>query len=69
MITKTGNKDLDNYLLKVILHPYKIDNEEINKLKKHGYTEDEIFDFTVNAAANGLNGTQKTVNFLDAPAK
>lgn len=67
---KTGNKDLDNYLLKVILYPYKIDNEEINKLKKHGYTEDEIFDLTVNvAAANSIGTTEKAFDFLEGQAK
>lgn len=60
MVIKTGNKDLDNYLLKVILHPYKIDNDEVNKLKKLGYTEDEIFDLTVNVVtANSAGNMEK----------
>jgi len=64
---KTGNKDLDRYLLKVILYPYKIDNEEINSLKRHGYTEDEIFKLTVNmaATANGVGKVEKVADFLN----
>jgi len=72
MVIKTGNKDLDNYLLKVILYPYKIDNEEVNKLKKHGYTEDDIFDLTANVAAavaNGIGKIDKAANFLSGAVK
>lgn len=68
-IIKTGNKDLDRYLLKVVLYPNKIDNEEINSLKRYGYTEDEIFKLTVNVAATARNLNGVASDFLNGQLK
>jgi alkylhydroperoxidase family enzyme len=43
------------YLQKVRLHAYKVTDEDVEELKRAGFTEDEIFEHTVSAAvAAGL---------------
>ena len=39
------------YLEKVRLHAYKVTNGDVEELKAAGFTEDEIFEHTVSAAA------------------
>jgi alkylhydroperoxidase family enzyme len=39
------------YLEKVRLHAYKVTDRDIGELKDAGFTEDEIFEHTVSAAA------------------
>jgi hypothetical protein len=38
------------YVLKVALHAYKIEDEDITGLKRDGRSEDQIFEMTVSAA-------------------
>ena len=38
------------YVLKVALHAYKVEDEDISGLKRDGMTEDQIFEATVAAA-------------------
>lgn len=38
------------YLEKVVLHAYKTTDQDIEQLKKCGYSEDEIFELTISAA-------------------
>jgi alkylhydroperoxidase family enzyme len=40
-------QDLLDYVNKVILHAYKITDEDVLKLKKAGYSEDNIFEITL----------------------
>lgn len=47
--------ELARYLQKVRLHAYKVTDEDVEQLKRAGFTEDEIFEHTVSAAvAAGL---------------
>jgi alkylhydroperoxidase family enzyme len=39
------------YLEKVRLHAYKVTDEDVQRLKDEGFSEDEIFEQTVSAAA------------------
>ena len=39
------------YLEKVRLHPYKVTDADVQRLKDAGFDEDEIFEHTVSAAA------------------
>jgi len=39
------------YLEKVRLHAYKVTDRDVEELKDAGFTEDEIFEHTVSAAA------------------
>jgi alkylhydroperoxidase family enzyme len=39
------------YLEKVRLHAYKVTDRDVEELKEAGFTEDEIFEHTVSAAA------------------
>lgn len=44
-----------HYLEKVRLHAYKVTDEDVEALKRAGFTEDQIFEQTVSAAvAAGL---------------
>lgn len=43
--------DLAPYLEKVLRHAYKVTDRDVDELKEAGYTEDEIFEHTVSAAA------------------
>jgi alkylhydroperoxidase family enzyme len=43
--------ELERYLEKVRLHAYKVTDRDIDQLKAAGFTEDEIFEHTVSAAA------------------
>jgi alkylhydroperoxidase family enzyme len=43
--------ELERYLQKVRLHAYKVTDRDIDQLKAAGFTEDEIFEHTVSAAA------------------
>lgn len=42
--------DFDAYLEKVNLRAYSITDEDVQRLKDAGYSEDEIFEHTVSAA-------------------
>ena len=42
--------DFDAYLEKVRLRAYSITDEDVQRLKEAGYSEDEIFEYTVSAA-------------------
>ena len=42
--------ELTNYVKKVALHAYKTTDEDIEALRKAGYSEDAIFEITLNAA-------------------
>lgn len=42
--------DLSDYISKVILHAYTVTDEDIERLKRAGYTEDAIFEVTLTAA-------------------
>ena len=42
--------DFDAYLEKVRRHAYSITDQDVQELKDAGYSEDEIFEFTVSAA-------------------
>ena len=43
------------YLKKVRLHAYQVTDDDVQRLKEAGFTEDEIFEHTVSAAvAAGL---------------
>lgn len=42
--------ELAEYIEKVHLHAYKIDEADIDALRAAGYTEDQIFELTVAAA-------------------
>ena len=43
--------DFDTYLDKVRRHAYEVADEDVLALKEAGYSEDEIFEHTVSAAA------------------
>ena len=43
-------RDFDAYLEKVRTRAYSITDEDVRKLKDAGYSEDEIFEYTVSAA-------------------
>ena len=42
--------DFDVYLEKVRRHAYSITDQDVQALKDAGYSEDEIFEYTVSAA-------------------
>ena len=42
--------DFDAYLEKVRRHAYSITDQDVQELKDAGYSEDEIFEYTVSAA-------------------
>ena len=42
--------DLQDYVLKVALYAYKITDEDIQRLKEAGYSEDAIFEITLCAS-------------------
>ena len=47
--------ELESYLERVRLHAYQVTDEEVEALKRAGYSEDELFEHTVSAAvAAGL---------------
>jgi hypothetical protein len=46
--------DLKNWVEKVALHAYKTTEEDVERLKSSGYSEDEIFEITI-AAAHGAS--------------
>ena len=43
-------RDFDAYLEKVRTRAHSITDEDVRKLKDTGYSEDEIFEYTVSAA-------------------
>ncbi len=51
-IEKAGEvpEELRKYVDKVALHAYKVTDEDIEALRKAGYSEDAIFEITLNAA-------------------
>lgn len=42
--------DLRAYVVKVAAHAYRVTDEDVEALKKAGYSEDAIFEITVSAA-------------------
>ena len=47
--------ELESYLERVRLHAYQVTDEEVEALKRAGYSEDELFEHTVSASvAAGL---------------
>ena len=42
--------ELAPYITKVALHAYKVTDEDIEALRKNGYSEDAIFEITLSAA-------------------
>jgi alkylhydroperoxidase family enzyme len=48
--------EMQPYLDKVRRHAYRVTDREVEELKHHGFSEDEIFEHTVSAAvAAGLD--------------
>jgi alkylhydroperoxidase family enzyme len=43
--------ELEPYLDKVRRHAYRVTDEDVNRLRTLGFTEDELFEHTVSAAA------------------
>ena len=53
------------YVDKIACHAYKITDEDIERLKASGYSEDEIFEITVSAALGaGLVRVEHSLNML-----
>ena len=53
------------YLEKVRLHAYKVTDDDVERLKAAGFTEDEIFEHTVSAAvAAGLERFEAALRTL-----
>ena len=48
--TDTIPPELISYVKKIALHAYKTTDEDIEALRKEGYSEDAIFEITVSAA-------------------
>jgi len=48
--TANGPSELVPYVRKVTLHAYKIIDSDIEALRRHGYSDDAIFELTVCAA-------------------
>lgn len=48
--TKGIPANLRPYVLKVALHAYKVEDEDISGLKREGMSEDQIFEATASAA-------------------
>ena len=44
-------KPMQTYVQKVRLHAYKVTDRDVEELKEAGFSEDEIFEHTVSAAA------------------
>lgn len=57
--------ELIPYINKVALHAYKITDSDVEQLKSHNYSEDEIFELTVTAALGaGLARLESGLNLL-----
>lgn len=41
---------LENYVRKVVLHAYRITDEDVDSLRAAGYSEEAIFELTISAA-------------------
>ena len=54
LLSATPNREaphgFDEYLEKVRRHAYTITDQDVQELKDAGYSEDEIFEYTVSAA-------------------
>jgi alkylhydroperoxidase family enzyme len=54
LLNATPNREaphgFDGYLEKVRRHAYTITDQDVQELKDAGYSEDEIFEYTVSAA-------------------
>lgn len=48
--------DLKGYVDKVALHAYEVTDEDIEALKRAGYSEDAVFEITVSAALGAGTG-------------
>jgi alkylhydroperoxidase family enzyme len=48
--TETIPQELVSYVKKIALHAYKTTDEDIDALRKAGYSEDAIFEITLSAA-------------------
>ncbi|MCG8425608.1 MAG: hypothetical protein MJE77_47620 [Proteobacteria bacterium] len=57
--------DLVDYVDKVALHAYKVVDEDIEKLRTAGYSEDKIFEVTLSAALGaGLARLERSLSLL-----
>jgi hypothetical protein len=48
--TATGSEALRGYLAKVDRHAYKVTDEDVERLREAGYSDDQIFEATVSCA-------------------
>ena len=62
--------NLQAYVDKVTHTPYKVMDEDIDSLKKHGYSEDQIYEITIATALGAAAGRlEKTLQLLDEDEK
>jgi hypothetical protein len=56
---------LVDYVDTVARHAYKVSDESVDRLRQAGYSDDEIFDVTVNAAVSaGLSRLTRALDLL-----
>jgi alkylhydroperoxidase family enzyme len=61
----TYPRELQGYINKLALHPYKITDDDVEALKAVGYGEDAIFEITISASLGaGLVRLEKALELL-----